>query len=134
MLLSVSIVALTATVYAEDAIEQFSLGGGKLTMAPDDAKAPDPGIVTARYGFRVAKDFLPYFGTGVAYSYQPDAKSGDITHLKTGLAAQFGFHVNLGSNSTLKLDYKYLAITPDLPRGDTRTPPQSFGLGIDIRF
>lgn len=134
MLAVIALVLPTQMVCAEDVTEQFSLGGGNLTMAPADAKAPDPALLTAKYGFKVAKDFMPYFGTGVAYTYQPDAKSGDITKLKTGLAAQFGFNYNLGSNSTLKLDYKYLAVTPDMPRGDTSTPPQSLGLGIDIRF
>ena len=83
---------------------QFSLGGGNLTTAPADEKAPEPGLITAKYGFIIAKDFVPYLGTGLAYSYQPDSKTGDITKLKTGLAAQFGFNYKLGINSTLKLD------------------------------
>lgn len=105
-----------------------------MTAAPTDAKAPEPGVVTARYGFRIAKDFVSYMGTGLAYTYQPDMKSGDVTRLRTGVAAQFGFNFLLGTNSTLKLDYKYLTVSPELPRGDTRTPPQSLGIGLDIRF
>jgi len=119
---------------AEELFQQFSLGGGRLTTAPSDTKAPEPGVVTAKYGFKIAKDFMPYMGTGLAYTYQPDTKTGDITRFKTGVAAQFGFSYLLGENSTLKLDYKYLSVSPELPRGDSRTAPQSLGIGLDIKF
>jgi opacity protein-like surface antigen len=119
---------------AEELFRQFSLGGGNFTTAPTDAKAPEPGVVTAKYGFKIAKDFLPYMGTGLAYTYQPDIKTGDMTKLKTGVAAQLGFSYLIGSNSTLKLDYKYLTVSPEQVRGDTRTPPQSLGIGLDIKF
>lgn len=119
---------------AEELYRQFSLGGGTLTMAPADAKAPEPGVLTAKYGFKIAKDFMPFMGTGLAYTYQPDNKSGDITKFKTGVAAQFGFNYLLGTNSTLKLDYKYLTVSPEQARGDSRTPPQSLGIGLDIKF
>ena len=108
-----------------------------MTSAPADAKAPAPGIVTARYGFRIDKDFMPYMGTGLAYAYQPDMKTGDPTRVKTGVAAQFGFNYLLGNNLTLKMDYKYLTVTPDQQRvGDPRTTttPQSLGIGLDIKF
>lgn len=121
--------------FAEELYRQFSLGGGSLTSAPADAKAPAPGIVTAKYGFRIDKDFLPYMGTGLAYSYQQEMRTGDATRIKTGVAAQFGFNYLLGDNLTLKMDYKYLAVTPDQQRsGDPRTPPQSLGIGLDIKF
>jgi outer membrane protein W len=120
--------------YAEDRYRHFSLGSGGLTAAPVDPKAPEPGVVTAKYGFNIAKDFIPYMGTGLAYTYQPDTRTGDITKFKTGVAAQFGFNYLLGTNSTLKLDYKYLAVSPDQARGDTKTPPQSLGIGLDIKF
>lgn len=119
---------------AEELYRQFSLGRGSLTTAPSDAKAPEPGVVTAKYGFKIAKDFMPYMGTGLSYSYQSDTQTGDITRLKTGVAAQFGFNYLLGVNSTLKLDYKYLTVSPEQQRGDPRTPPQSFGIGLDIKF
>lgn len=119
---------------AEELFQQFSLGGGRLTSAPPDAKDPEPGVVTARYGFKISKDFLPYMGTGLAYTYQPDAKTGEITGLKTGVAAQLGFNYLLGENSTLKLDYKYLSVSPEQQRGDSRSAPQSVGIGLDIKF
>lgn len=119
---------------ADEIYQQLSLGAGNLGMAPSDAKSPEPGVVTAKYGFKIAKDFMPYMATGLAYTYQSDTKTGDITKLKTGLAAQFGFNYLLGTNTTLKLDYKYLSVSPELPRGDTRTPPQSLGIGFDIKF
>ena len=119
---------------AEELYRQFSLGGGSLTTAPSDAKAPEPGIVTAKYGFRIAKDFMPYMGTGLAYTYRPDGQTGDVTRLKTGVAAQFGFSYLLGENLTLKLDYKYLTVSPEQQRGDTRTTPQSLGIGLHIKF
>lgn len=120
---------------AEEFYRQFSLGAGSLSSAPTDVKAPEPGVVTAKYGFKIAKDFMPYMGTGLAYTYQPDMKTGDIMNLKTGVAAQVGFSYLLGTNSTLKLDYKYLSITPEQQRGDySKTPPQSLGIGLDIKF
>lgn len=120
---------------ADELYKQFSVSGANLTTAPADAKAPQPGIVTAKYGFKIAKDFMPYMGTGLSYSYQPDTRTGDVTRLRTGVAAQFGFDYLLGENLTLKLDYKYLTVTPEMPRGDTRTaPPQSLGIGLDIKF
>ena len=73
-------------------------------------------------------------GTGLAYTYQPDVRYGDITKFKAGVAAQFGFNYLIDTNSTLKLDYKYLSISPDLPRGDSKSPPQSVGIGLDIKF
>lgn len=120
--------------YAEELYQQFSLGGGNLTTAPTDAKAPEPGIVTAKYGFKVAKDFMPYMGTGLAYTYLPNSMTGDITNLRTGVAAQLGFRYLLGAHSTLKLDYKYLSISPELPKGENRMTPQSVGIGLDIKF
>ena len=120
--------------FAEDLFQQFSLSGGSFTTTPADARAPEPGILTAKYGFKIANDFMPFMGTGLAYTYQPDAKSGDITKLKAGVAAHLGFSYFLGINSTLKVDYKYLSISPDLPRGEPRTTPQSLGIGLDIKF
>lgn len=119
---------------AEELYRHFSLAGGSLTTAPADAKEPEPGVVTAKYGFKIAKDFMPYMGTGLAYTYQPDVKSGDITRLKTGVAAQFGFNYLLGTHSVLKFDYKFLSVSPEQQRGDSRTPPQSLGIGLDIKF
>ena len=119
---------------AEEFYRQFSLGGGSLTTAPADVKAPEPGAITAKYGFKIAKYFMPYMGTGLSYTYQPDAKTGDITKLKTGVAAQFGFNYLLGTNLTLKLDYKYLSVSPEQQRGDSRTLPQSLGIGMDFKF
>ena len=124
--------ALPAT--AEELYRQFSLGAGSLTTAPTDVKAPEPGIVTAKYGFRIAKDFMPYMATGLAYTYQPDTKTGDITKFKTGVAAQFGFNYLLGTNLSLKMDYKFLSLSPDQQHGDPRTAPQSLGIGVDIKF
>lgn len=122
-------------VFAEEFYRQLSLGAGSLTTTPHDAMAPEPGVITAKYGFRIADDFTPYMGTGLAYTYQPDIKNGDITKLKTGMAAQFGFSYLLGTNSTLKLDYKYLSVSPEQQHGDSGgAPPQSLGIGLDIKF
>ena len=120
--------------FAEGVFKQFSIGGSTLTDAPSDAKAPEPGAITAKYGFVIANDFIPYLGTGLAYSYQPDAATGDILNLHTGVAAQAGFSYLLGVNSTLKLDYKYLSLSPEPSRHDSQTTPQSIGIGIDVKF
>jgi outer membrane protein W len=130
----ITIVSSTTLCVGEELYKQFSIGAGSLTTAPTDVKAPEPGIVTAKYGFRIAKDFMPYMGTGLAYTYQPDTKTGDITKFKTGVAAQFGFNYLLGTNLSLKMDYKFLSLTPDQQHGDPRTAPQSLGIGLDIKF
>jgi outer membrane protein W len=114
--------------------QQFSLDGGSLSGIPSDAKAPEPGAVTAKYGFMISKDFMPYMGTGLAYAYQPDTWSGDIKNFKTGIAAQVGFSYLLGGNSTLKFDYKYLNVAPEQQKNESKAPPQSLGIGLDIKF
>jgi len=129
-----AIVSSATICFGEELYKQFSVGAGSLTTAPTDVKAPEPGIVTAKYGFRIAKDFMPYMGTGLAYTYQPDTKTGDITKFKTGVAAQFGFNYLLGTNLSLKMDYKFLSLSPDQQHGDPRTAPQSLGIGVDIKF
>lgn len=136
LLLSVIVVLVHCSPgCADELYKQFSVSGGTLTTAPADPKAPEPGVVTAKYGFKIAKDFMPYMGTGLSYSFQPDARTGDITRLRTGVAAQFGFSYLLGENLTFKVDYKYLTVAPELQRGgDPRTPPQSLGIGLDIKF
>jgi opacity protein-like surface antigen len=135
LLLIMVLLAVSHPVSADELYKQFSLSGGNLTSAPSDPKAPAPGVVTAKYGFKIAKDFMPYMGTGLSYSYQPDAHTGDITRLRTGVAAQLGFNYLLGENLTFKVDYKYLTVTPEQQRGtDPRTPPQALGIGLDIKF
>ena len=32
------------------------------------------------------------------------------------------------------MDYKYLSVSPEQQRGDSRTIPQSLGIGMDIKF
>jgi len=120
--------------YAEDELRNFSFGYGTLSLAPFDTKDPEPGMITARYGFRIAEIFMPYMGTGLAYSYKPEIKPGDTLKFKAGMAGQLGFRYLLGPRSSLNFDYKYLYITPELPRGDTKNPPQSLGIGLDIKF
>lgn len=129
-----SILLNVSSVSAEELYKRFSLSTDNLTNSPVDANVSVPGALTAKYSFTIHKDFLPYLGTGLAYSYKPDTKTGDITNIKTGIAAQLGFAYILGESLTLKLDYKYLSISPDLPRGDTKAPPQSLGIGLDIHF
>jgi len=118
----------------EEAYEGLSLGGAALSITPDDAKAPEHGVVTAKYGFKIAQDILPYFGTGLAYTYQPDSRTGEMTNIRTGIAAQIGLSYFLNTGLTLKLDYKYLSLSPERTQGDARETPQSIGIGLDIKF
>jgi len=124
--------ALSAS--AEEACEGLSLGGAALTIAPADAKAPEHGVVIAKYGFKIAEDFLPYFGTGLAYTYKPDSRTGEMTNIRTGIAAQIGLSYFLNTGLTLKLDYKYLSLSPEKTQDDARETPQSIGIGLDINF
>jgi opacity protein-like surface antigen len=78
------------------------------------------------------KDFTPYIGTGVAYVLPQDVGVSDAsTKLKTGLAGQAGVSFNLGINSALVLDYKYLRLNTDPTNS---APPQSVGIGVNIKF
>jgi outer membrane protein len=120
---------------AEEVYKNFSLGYGSLNSDAIDAKAPSPGVLTAKYGFRLAKDFLPYIGTGLAYSMPPEARPGDTAlRVKTGVAGQAGFRFRLGEDAALNLDYKYLLLHPDTLRDGFNAPPQSLGVGLDIKF
>jgi len=129
----------TGNCRAGDSENRFSLGYGSLTQAPADArfpadaKASASGLLTAKYGFGPAREFKPYLGTGLSYAIQPDIRPGDTTRIKAGLGAQAGFSYLLGENSALKFDYKVLTITPDSSR-DPKSPPQSIGVGVDIKF
>jgi hypothetical protein len=49
------------------------------------------------------------------------------------VVGQAGFNYLLGAKSALKFDYKVLTVTPDTVR-DPKTPPQSIGVGVDIKF
>ena len=124
---------------AGEAENRFSLGYGSLTQAPADAKSPvdarasASGLLTAKYGFGLATEFKPYLGTGLSYNIQPDVRPGDTTKIKAGLAGQAGFSYLMGTNSALKFDYKVLTVTLDSVR-DPKIPPQSIGVGVDIKF
>ena len=121
--------------FADEVYKNFSLGYGSLNSDATDVKAPSPGVLTAKYGFRLAKDFLPYVGTGLAYSMPPEARPGDTSlRVKTGVAGQAGFRFRLGGDTLLNLDYKYLLLHPDALRGGSIAPPQSLGVGLDIKF
>lgn len=90
--------------------------------------------MTAKYGFSFAKDFKPYLGTGLAYSFQPEAKPGDTIKIKAGVAGQAGFSYLLGGNSSLNIDYKYFNVVQGATHGDSKTAPQSLGVGLEIKF
>ncbi|OGR30296.1 MAG: hypothetical protein A2X79_07610 [Desulfuromonadaceae bacterium GWB2_53_15] len=128
------LLAESSLSYAGEDNNRISLDYGRLTPAPADPKAPEPGGVTAKYGFSIAKDFKPYVGTGLAYSIQPQDKPGDPRKIRAGVAGQAGFSYLLGGNSSLNIDYKYFNIAPDATRGDSKSAPQSIGVGIEIKF
>ena len=119
--------------YAGDVKDGFTLGSGTLQPVTNDTAGKNPGVVTATYGFSLLRDFTPYIGTGVAYILPQDAGITDTTKLKTGLAGQAGVSFNLGINSALVIDYKYLRLTNDSPNSQS-TPPQSLGIGVNIKF
>jgi outer membrane protein W len=123
-----------AVCHAGDVADGFTLGSGTLQPVTADTAGKNPGVVTAKYGFSLLKDFTPYIGTGLAYVLpQDDVITTDpSTKLKTGVAGQAGVSFNLGSNSALVIDYKYLRLTNDSP--NSGTPPQSLGIGVKIKF
>jgi len=125
----------TGVCCAAEAKDGFSLGYGTLQPVATSTIDKQPGVVTAKYGFSLLKNFTPYVGTGLAYVLPQEAVVTDTpTKLKTGLAGQAGVSFNLGGNSSLVIDYKYLHFTNDPPNSDKGTPPQSVGIGVNIKF
>ena len=123
-----------AVCRAGDAKDGFMLGTGALQPVTTDIAGKNPGVLTAKYGFSLLKDFTPYIGTGLAYILPQEAGVTDTsTKLKTGLAGQAGVSFNLGVNSALVIDYKYLRLTND-PTNSGNTTPQSLGIGVNIKF
>jgi len=118
--------------FADGAIKNLSIGHYQFTEVIPDPKVPAPSILGAKYGFSNVKGFRYYLGTGLAYTLPPDVKSGETVRIKTGVAAQAGTSFQLGGNFSLSLDYKYLYIQPDVQHGDA--PPQSIGIGLNIKF
>lgn len=118
--------------FADEAIDHLSLGHGNMFQIVDDPKKPALCLLTAKYGFNSLSGFSPYLGTGLAYTLQPESKSGDNARISTGIAAQAGFSFLLGENSYLNIDYKYLLISPETHHCDT--PPQNIGVGVTIKF
>lgn len=113
----------------------FSLGYGTLQPVATRTVDKQPGVLTAKYGFSLLKDLTPYVGTGLAYVLPQEAVVTDTpTKLRTGLAGQAGVSFSLGSNSSLIIDYKYLHFTNDPSNSDRGTPPQSVGIGVNIKF
>lgn len=124
-----------AVCCAIDEKNGFSLGYGTLQPGASDTTGKHPGVVTAKYGFSLLKDFTPYIGTGLAYILPQDIVVTDpSTKLKTGLAGQAGVSFNLGGKSSLIIDYKYLRFTNDTPNSDKGSTPQSLGIGVNIKF
>ena len=41
---------------------------------PESEKIAVPGVLTAKYGLNISKDFLPYVGAGMAYRIQSEVK------------------------------------------------------------
>ena len=124
--------AVASPTPADDAISHLSLGHDRFTLATPDPKAPSPSVIGAKYGFSDVNGFRSYLGTGIAYTLLPEVKPGDALKLRTGMAAQAGASFQLRGNLSLSLDYKYLLIAPEAQRGDA--PPQSIGIGVQIKF
>lgn len=124
--------AASTASFADDAISHLSVGHDPFTLATPDPKVQYSSVLGAKYGFSGGKGFMPYLGTGIAYTLLPEAKTGETLKLRTGVAAQAGASYRFGGNLSLTLDYKYLYIPADIQRGEA--PPQSIGIGINIRF
>lgn len=124
--------AVSLPSHADEAIRHLSLGHDRFSLEAPDPKVPATSVVGATYGFSAAKGFRSYVGTGLAYTLLPEVKPGDPLKLRTGMAAQAGASYQFGSGFSLRLDYKYLHGSPDTPHGDA--PPQSIGIGVNIKF
>jgi len=122
----------SVTALADEVIDRISLDHDRFTLASPDPKAPVTSVLAAKYGFSEANGFKSYLGTGIAYTLLPELRPSDTSKLRTGVAAQAGASYQLGGNSSLRLDYKYLYIPADAQRGDAAS--QSIGVGVHIKF
>lgn len=125
-----------ATGRAEEYIRRFSLGYGSPAPVATDAKGQAPDALTARYGFRPARELSTYIGTGMAYSLTSPLNTPDTApkELRTGVAGQAGFSYMFGEHTWLNLDYKYLYFAPDRKTGGGGCTPHLLGIGLDIKF
>jgi outer membrane protein W len=123
----------SAPSLADDTFRHLTLGHDRFTLATQDPKVPMPSVIYAKYGFGGENGFRSYLGTGLAYTLLPEVKPTDSLKLRTGVAAQAGASYHLGGTLSLTLDYKYLYITPEAQHGDAQ-PPQSIGIGVNIKF
>lgn len=126
------LLAGSTNTLADDAIARLSVGHDPFTQVPPDPKVQSPSVLGAKYGFSGSKGFTPYLGTGIAYTLLPEVKPGDAMKLKTGVAAQAGASYRFDGGFSLSLDYKYLFMPVEIQRGEA--PPQSIGIGVNIRF
>jgi outer membrane protein W len=132
MLVCIPLAGTTAAFAGDE--NRFSLGYGSLTPSrTEDPKAQQFGQLTAKYRLGSSDIFKPYVGTGLAYSYQPDINPGTTTKIKTGVAGQAGFSVLLDEKSSLNFDYKFLELGSGA-RSTGSSPPQSVGVGLEIKF
>lgn len=134
-IVALALLTTTAAAHAGQ-LERLSLGFDKLAPGTGEQQATAPASLTMKYGFGLQKGVTPYVGTGVAYILSSEGKPGETApaRFKTGLAGQAGVKIDLGNSSLLKVDYQYLRVTPDTPRSDTSTTPQSIGIGLEIKF
>jgi len=126
------VLAESTTSLADEVISNLSLGHDRFTLATPDPKVPVPSVLGAKFGFGDAKGFRSYLGTGIAYTLLPEVRPSDTLKVRTGVAAQVGASYQIGGDFSLSVDYKYLHISPDAHHGDA--PPQSIGVGVNIKF
>ncbi len=134
LLISCLLTAGAGGVLAGDERDRFSLGYGSLTPTRTDPRDERYGLLTARYRLGSDGSFRLYLGTGLAYSYQPDANPTAPPRIRGGVGGQAGFSYLLGEKALLHLDYKLLEMAPDATRRSGTTTPQSVGVGVEIKF
>jgi len=134
-----SLLAGAGTAYAGTDKIPISLEYCPSTPTPINARGAAPGALTAKFAHDLAKEFKLYIGTGLAYTLPAPEEGyrgagGPETGLKTGLAGQAGIDLKLGEHTSLFLDYKYLHLAQDAPRGNNEASPQLFGIRLNCSF
>jgi outer membrane protein W len=120
--------------YSSDA-KQPSLGFGSTTPPPVETQLLAPESLTLKYKPDASKTFKPFLGTGLAFSTKTQETNIETKQeIKAGVGASAGLDVKLGKDTSLKVDYKYLYLAPDVKNVHDGSTPQQIGIGFDMKF
>lgn len=133
--LMITVIVITSRLsYSSDA-KLPSPGFGSTTPPPVETQLLAPESLTLKYKSDASKTFKPFLGTGLAFSAKTQETNIETKQeIKAGVGASAGLGVKLGKDTSLKFDYKYLYLAPDVKSIHDGSTPQQIGIGFDMKF